>query len=532
MASLWTPQTAALLLLVAIAVFFRGYRLAEVPPEMNSDHVEKLLDVHDVVTDKPYIFFERNTGREPMQFYLVTAIIRAFDTGLTFYSLKLSNFVMGMLTIFGVYLLGREVGGRRVAWVAAFFAAVALWSFAPSRVGLRYPFAPAFTSLALWSLWRALRSQERKDWLVGGLMLGLGLHGYTSFRIMPLAVTLTLLLKIALDRPLRWQQWRQYVQNFTLYVATSALVFLPLARYWYNNPDMFWYRSLTRSTSLESEISEPLWSLAGQTFLRTLGMFHWVGDNVFVSTIAGVPVLNPITNGFFVIGLGYTLVVLSRQRRFAALALLLNGFMLLMPSMLNFAFPNESPSVVRTGSAIPVIAVIFALGARYVYQQFAFPSKHGRTASAALVGLLLVAIAVINYNRYFGTYLTNYQQSSMNTAEVSAKMNDFLSLVGDTDQMFMKGWPHWLDTRSLGIQLGDVDWYLTHGSMDMAPLIERAPKDGSPILFVVHPDDMESSQSLKRLYPNSFSITYRSATPGHDYIFVVVPATEPLIYEP
>lgn len=524
-------QTVALLLLLGLALCTRLYRLESVPPEMNSDHVEKLLDVNDVLEERYYIFFERNTGREPMQFYLAAAIIKLFDTGLTFYTLKLSNVVMALMSVIGTYLLGREIGGHRLGWMAAFFVAVALWAVAPSRVGLRYPFTPAFTSFSLWLLWRALRTQHRNDWLMAGLMLGAGLHGYTAFRIMPLAATMTVLLKIGLERP-NWREWRLWASNFALYVSASLFIFLPLARYMYESPDMFWYRALTRSTSLEAQISEPLWSLGLQTLLRTLGMFNWVGDPVFVSIIPEVPVLNPVTSAFFIVGLAYTLFVLTRQRPFMALALLLNALMLLLPSALNFAFPAESPSVVRTGGAIPFIALLFALGVRYVYQRLKEGSRHQweDLASTLLVGLLLAAIAIINYNRYFGTYLSNYRQSAMNTAEVSATMRDYLSVVGDTDHMFTRGWPHWVDTRALAIQVNDVDWGFTNFSMEIGPLIDMAPQDGQALLYILHPLDQEGLEALEIHYPSGYSTIYRSPTPGHDYLFFLVPANRTQTY--
>ena len=63
---------AALLLLV----FFRFYRLDQVPPEMNSDHAEKFLDVLRVLTGQTMVFFSSNGGREALQFYLVAGLHR------------------------------------------------------------------------------------------------------------------------------------------------------------------------------------------------------------------------------------------------------------------------------------------------------------------------------------------------------------------------------------------------------------------------------------------------------------------------
>lgn len=523
----------ALVLLLALAA--RLYRLESVPPEMNSDHVEKLLDVNDVLNGRYYIFFERNTGREPMQFYLIAAISRLLDTGLSFLSLKLSNVLMGVVSVLGTYLLGREAGGRRMGLLAAFFVAVALWPVGTSRIGLRYPFAPAFTSLSLWLLWRGLRTGQRNDWLLAGVMLGLGLHGYTSFRIMPLVVTATIGVRLLVAPPEGWRGWVRLVQNMALCVAVVLLLFLPLGRYMSEWPDMFWYRSLTRSTGLEQPLEGTIWQVAGLTLLRTVGMFTWVGDRVFVSTIPNVPVLDAISAAFFFVGMGWALVALVRggSSRWVAAAALVGGFLLLLPSALNFAFPLESPSVVRTGGAIPLVALLFALGVRTILEQghAAWTGRWGRCGVTIGVALLLIGMAFINYQRYFGPYVTIYRSLAMNTGEVSATLRDYLSVVGDTDHMMAKGWPHWVDNRALAIQLDDVGWEKRRTSMQLLPLLNVAPKDGQALLFLLHPVDTLALKALHYTYPTGWPITFHSPTPHRDYILFIVPGSRPADYE-
>lgn len=66
------PRWGSLLVffaVLALALFYH-YRIDSVPGEMFSDQAEKLLDVQDVLNGQTSIFFPRNTGREPFQFYL------------------------------------------------------------------------------------------------------------------------------------------------------------------------------------------------------------------------------------------------------------------------------------------------------------------------------------------------------------------------------------------------------------------------------------------------------------------------------
>ncbi|HZD11566.1 MAG TPA: hypothetical protein VE553_09505, partial [Candidatus Binatia bacterium] len=77
--------------IMALAIFFRVFRLEGVPAEMTSDHAEKLLDVHDVLGGLHPIFFPRNTGREAVQFYLTAALIRVTPLEISHLALKVGT---------------------------------------------------------------------------------------------------------------------------------------------------------------------------------------------------------------------------------------------------------------------------------------------------------------------------------------------------------------------------------------------------------------------------------------------------------
>ncbi len=519
-------NTLAVIGLIVLAVFVRLYRLDSVPPEMNSDHVEKLYDVYDVLNGATPIYFERNTGREPMQFYLAVAIIKLFNTGLTHYSLKLTNVFMGVLSVIGVYLLGRELGGKRLGLVAGFFAAVSIWPVATSRIGLRYPFAPAFTSLALWSLWRALRRGGRNDWLIAGLILGLGLHGYTAFRLMPVAAVAMIGLHALARRVDVLLNWKRWLVNVTLYVAVAALVFLPLGHYMVEKPDMFWYRTLTRAANVERPLpGEPL-QLFETTFSRTLGMFNWYGDEVWVCTVARAPAIDVISGGLLLLGVVYALFYLSRKRGLLAAQLLIGGPILLLPSVLNLAFPNESPSVTRAGGAMPIVAVLIALALLHLAGEIksSLGSKIGPIVTGMLITALLVSMAAINFQRYFTTYFTNYRLSAMNTREVSDAVRDYVGSIGDFNQVYLKGWPHWLDARALALQVaGRPGWETTNVTLDPQEVLKLPGDSSSPRLYILHPADVETLDILRRAFPNGWTRANHSATPGHDFVFFFVP---------
>jgi hypothetical protein len=169
-----TRWTLVLLVALGAVIFFRLYRLDEVPPEMVSDHAEKLLDILDVLNGQTSIFFPRNTGREAIQMYLSAAVIQIFGTGYSFLSMKIGTAIAGLVTLPFIYMLGKEIGNRRAGLLAMVFAGIAYWPNVITRVALRFTFYPLFVAPALYFLIRGLRRSNRNDFILAGLALGIG----------------------------------------------------------------------------------------------------------------------------------------------------------------------------------------------------------------------------------------------------------------------------------------------------------------------------------------------------------------------
>ncbi len=170
-----TPWMVLIVGVFVLALFFRFYRLDEVPGEMFSDHAEKLMDVSNVLDGQTPIFFPRNTGREAIQFYLTAAVAQLLGTGLAFLSLKIGTALLGFLTLPFIYLIGKEIGGKWVGLFALLLAAVGYWPNTIARIGLRFPLYPVFVAPALYFLIRGLRRQNRNDFIWSGIALGIGI---------------------------------------------------------------------------------------------------------------------------------------------------------------------------------------------------------------------------------------------------------------------------------------------------------------------------------------------------------------------
>jgi hypothetical protein len=525
------PARFSLVLLgiTLLGLFFRFYDLDAVPAEMTSDHAEKLLDVHDVLMGWRPIFFPRNTGREALQFYLTAALIRLTPLSESHLALKIGTALVGAVTVPLTYFLARELYGRLAGLLAAFFIAVSHWHVAISRVGLRFPFTAAFTAPALAFLLRAFRQNGRNDWLAAGLILGLGLHSYTAMRVVPLLFLLLVLVKVAADLLQRWRGGagsertslsRAFWENALLGGLLTLLAFLPLLRYLREDPDGFWLRASSRLP--EGLPLSALWPTFWTNVKNALLMFNFRGDLVPTNTIPESPQLGLVSGGLFLLGLFYVIwrLVAGHERRSAYV--LVSFFVLLLPSILSLAFPEENPSAVRTGGAIPVVMFITALPlALLVTALVRHAAGPVRCVGALfLAGTLVLAVAN-NAIWYFRDYDAQYRLSHWNATEIGAVAREFAGQFGSLRDVYHVPYPHWVDTRNIGINAGDVTWNNAVGDLDDIAVHALEP---GPRLYLVHPEHDEAIRVLRAAYPQGELQFYDSPRPGKDFLlFRVLP---------
>jgi hypothetical protein len=522
----WSGASALALLsllgVLALAGFFRFYRLDTVPFDMNSDHVEKLLDIRNVLGGQFNVFFANNGGREPMEFYLVGGLIKFFGMGLEFLTLKVAMASVGLMLLPVTYLLILEIwGSRMMAVLSASFLAVSHWAVSTSRVGLRFAFAPLLAALTLLFLIRGLRSLRTSDFLLAGLFLGLGMYGYQAFRVMPLAVVACIALRLGATL---WRRERdqalRLLGNSGVMVALSLLVYAPMARFWQQFPDQYWQRYLTRATGAEAESGNRLLTFLGN--LKGLAlMFNWKGDVVWVYNVPDSPTLDYVMGALFVVGFLLVLVRGISHRDLTA-AYTVGAFaILLVPSALALTFPRENPSISRAGAALPLAMGFVALPVYLVMERLRQLPWRRMVIPVAGVGIagLLAVTAFANYQWYFQDYAEQYRHSIPNHREIAASIEDFVSQGGSIDRAYIRTWPYWLDHRAIALTLGDPDWDNNLTSLDE---VRQVASEGGPRFFVLHPDDEESLDWLQSYSPQGVT-EWHTSIYDHDFVTFLLP---------
>lgn len=514
------------LLLIAATVlvfFFRFYQTESVPPEAFSDHAEKILDVYEVSQGQTYVFFIRNTGREAIQMYWTLWVAKLFGTGLSFLSLKLGTAILGFLTLPFIYLLGKEIGGRRVGLIAFIMVGIAYWPNVISRIGLRFPLYPLFVAPTLFFLLRGLRTRNRNDFLLSGLFLGLGLHGYSPFRIVPFVVVAAFVVYWLHERSKTAR--RDAVIWLAMVVLTSFFVFIPLLRYWVGHPDDFGFRAMSRLSGIENPITQPVWQILLSNVWNGFRMFNFDDGEIWVNSLPHRPALDIIAGALFVFGVVLVLVRYIRNRHWLDLFLLLSIPLLLLPSTLSLAYPGENPALNRAGGAYIPAFILGAMALDGLVSAIGWERRRA-VVSWALLGILLWVSARQNYDLVFNQYYNSYRLGSWNTSDMGRVIKEFEQTYGTTENVWIVPWEHWVDTRLPGVWAGIPDRDLAVWPEQLTDTLQLP----EPKLFMFKANledpsanDQQSMDVLKMLYPNGQLRMFDSDIPGHDFWIFVVP---------
>ena len=521
-----------LILLVAVlALFFRAYRIGEVPLEPFSDHAEKILDVYDVTQGQTRIFFPRNTGREGFQMYWTVLMNWIFGTGLSFLSLKIGTVLIGLLTLPYMYLLGKEIGGKRVGLFTLLLTGIGYWPNVISRIGLRFPLYPAFAAPVLYYLIRGLRTRNRNDFILSGLFLGIGMHGYSPIRIMPVVIIVAVGLYLihANSRGKR----RDAILWLAILGLTSLFVFTPLLRYWLDNPTEFSYRALSRLGGVERDLAEPAIKIFFSNLWNGMRMFNWDDGEIWVHSVTHRPALGVVSGALFLIGAVMVLVRYLRRRHWLDLFLLLSIPLLALPSILSLAYPGENPALNRAGGAYIPAFILAALALDSMVTALLNTTEgnsgRGRIRNALAWGLTLVLLfwsGAQNYDLVFNQYAKQFENGAWNSSEMGAVIKTFGEKYGTTDTVWIVPFPYWVDTRLPGVWAGVPN-------RDFAMWQENLPDTvqlSGPKLFIVKADinnpganDQATLDILRQLYPQGDLEIHRSSVPGHEFWVYSVP---------
>ncbi len=391
-----------LAIISAIGAFLRLYQLQSIPFGLFFDEATNGLDAVRVIQQRVYpVYFRTLNGRGTLFIYLLALSFKLL--GVSILAMRLVTAVLGVLTILAFYFLFRQLFGPELGLVGAYLIATSRWHINFSRVVFDAVLLPLLAALSFYFLFKGLHSRRRTDFLWGGLALGLGLHTYAAFRLVPFVIALFLLYKL-LTALYRNSGKRGFVRRtglgVAIFVLASFMVFAPLGQYAFNNWKAFTARA--KETSIftkrdEPDLAKALWNNTRAHLL----MFNYRGDGNGRHNLPGEPMLDFATAVLFALGLGYSLYHWREPRSFFFLACFV---VLLLGGILSVDF--EAPQALRAIGTL-LAACFFAcltLERLWVGCRRSFGSRARLPALAIIVPLLA-------YSGWANSYTYFYRQA-------------------------------------------------------------------------------------------------------------------------
>ena len=90
-------------------------------------------------------------------------------------------------------------------------------------------------------------------------------------------------------------------------------------------------------------------------------MYFWSDGQIWVHSVTNAPALDVVSAALYFLGVILLFVRYVRRRTWQDLVLLLSVPLLMLPSILSLAFPDENPALNRAAGAIVPVFVIIAI---------------------------------------------------------------------------------------------------------------------------------------------------------------------------
>ena len=405
--------------------------------------------------------------------------------------------------------------------IAFFLAAIAYWPNVISRVGLRFPLYPLFVAPMMYFLVTGLKNKDRNQFIWAGLALGLGLHGYSPIRIVPFVVVI--LLAVFLLFPAAKGKRQQVLLALIILAVVSFVIFIPLLRYTLEDPQMFAYRAFTRLGTTERDFPGSPVTIFFQNLWKSMVMFFYKNGNIWVHSVTDRPALDIVSAVFLLFGSFICLWRTIRQRSWVDAILLLSVPLFMLPSILSLAFPEENPSLNRSGAAIIPVFIIAAVGMETLFTSMlkGMKSLSGKAAAYVLIGLVLMGSILQNHNLIFVQYKNQFDGGAWNTSQMGEVIRGFAASTGTFDTAYVVPVAYWVDTRLVGINAGmpAKDYALWPESFGDTLQETRAK------LFLLKGDDNQDLDILLGYYSDAAVYLYDQELDGKDFYIVYVPPT-------
>ena len=413
-----------------IATFLRFFRLDKLPEGLHPDEAANGLDIISMFDSHKFAaIYDTNGPREALFLYLQAIPVWIGKvTGWAFLnftplSLRIAPAIIGVATVYGIYLLGKELFNKNVGIFASLVLAVSAWHIQFSRNGFRAIMAPLALVFLFYFFIRAYKNGQIKDYIATGITLALGFYTYLSFRMVPL-VLIAILVYIAITDK---KFIKKNIKKIGILAAVFFVIMIPMLIHFIHVPADIAGRSSTSIFNPETNGGSPIKALT-DNIVRTAIMFNFSGDENFRHNLGGTPMLDVFVGILMWVGVVISLIRIKKIEYF----LLIMWFgALSLPELLT---SEGIPHALRIVGVIPVVFLWAALGLDWILTKV--KAKYALYTGMILLIIISGGASFYKYFVLFPSYSDSREAYAENMVEVA---RDIKKQPKDTEIILLMG---------------------------------------------------------------------------------------------
>jgi hypothetical protein len=484
-------ECLALGLVTVLAATFRFYKLGEIPRVINGD--EGWIGSIALTTTRPPFANPFSLWDNFGGLYLQAINWAFLLLGTNPLALRILPAIAGTLAIPAVYLLSRELGGRRIAFLTAFLLAISHSHINFSRtVGVGYIQDTWLVPLELCLLFSGLRRRSLLRAAAGGLLLGMHFAVYLTPQIFAAMLLVFCAILLVFFR----RKFPQAGRVMAAFWGGLGIMLLPEAVYAATHSTEFFARMNKDGVFQSGWLTEKI-AATGQSVVQILGekVVHAFFSLTYYPAVdfygSLIPVLSLFTATLFLIGLA---IALARTR--SENYLLLNGYFWAGTLSIGiFAIPESADSY-RMLMVLPAAMLMAAVGLDTILESMGLGWNRKRMAYAGITAFLLLNLLAFNQWTYFVDFAGMCRYGGDSQTRFASYLGKYLDTLDRTDTVYLLS--------------NDVYRYGTHASTDflsgskavtnVPDTIDSIPPVSGDVL-IANPDRAEELKQWEQSHP-------------------------------
>ncbi|MCE5300505.1 MAG: glycosyltransferase family 39 protein [Spirochaetia bacterium] len=406
-------------LLFVCCLFIYSFQLDIIPPGIHGDEVLTVNMARTIAQDKfgPVFIESAQFQVTVLHYYILALVGRFFPIDITM--CRWVSIVIGSLSPVFLYLLGRELAGRRAGVIASLLLSVFFMQMFYSRYAMSWIYVPSLAVIAYYLFFRGMLSGKNRYFIISGAFMAInfGMYSAGKVAILPVLFYTAFMFMRRETRP----EVMANARGIVLLLVSAVLMFSPVIDYIIAYPDKYFARMSGMSVIQPSTLGYETFGRVALNVLKNVQMFITQSADGYAHNLPQKPFLDILSSFWFIAGIAWLCVTWKRERSSFVILWLIFG---LLPGFLSKLGP-EDPYPARTVFAIPALMLVMAMGIESAWKAIErlWP-KYAGIVMPLVVLFSLGEFAFYNLNNFFVVFKndphtqTYYRSTDRIVAEV------------------------------------------------------------------------------------------------------------------